>query len=432
MDPEASDRVKRLLITGASGYIGRRLVRVARARGHGVVAAVRDPRRIAPAEGVAVHAFDLTRADDLDPMLTGIDGVIHLAAILSGDSRPAGADEDLNVNGTRRLVEAARRRGVRRFVFLSSQSAAADSPTDYGRSKWEIERMLTRDGECSVRTGLVSGGSPRGLYGVLFRLSKRLPALPIVRPGAPVYPVHVDDLCAGLLSLAEEGPEPPKLMRIAAAQSMPFGAYIRALARHRLGRRVRLLPIPARLILILSRVTEIVPLLPTVSAERVLGLMALRPMDPHSIPTPPAAPPLRDTFEALKAEGRRRRLLAEAQTLMRYVLQARAPRGAARRYVRAVLATDDREPLDFPTAVRAWPRLLRATEPLLTAEGDRLRTRLALATRIVEMTPAAAPVFHNYRDRPRSLAWLALGWVVAVEALLLPFRWVATRLRRRR
>jgi NADH dehydrogenase len=432
MDPKTSGRAKGLLITGASGYIGQRLVRAACSRGFDVVAAVRDARCIASADGITARAFDLTRADDLDPMLTGIDGVIHLAAILSGDSRPAGADEDLNVSGTRRLVEAARRRGVRRFVFLSSQSAAADSPTNYGRSKWEIERLLIEDGECSVRTGLVSGGPPRGLYGVLFRLSKRLPALPIVRPGAPVYPVHVDDLCTGLLSLVEDGPEPPRLMRIAAAESMPFGAYIRALARHRLGRRVRLLPIPARLILVLSRVTASVPFLPTVSGERVLGLMALRPMDPASIPAPPAAPPLRDTFVALEAEGRRRRLLAEARTLMRYVLRARAPRGAARRYVRAVLATDDPEPIDFPAAVRAWPGLLRATEPVFVPEGDRLRRRFALATRIVEMTPAAAPVFHNYRDRSRWLAWLALGWLVAVEALLLPFRWVATRFRTRR
>ena len=111
---------------------------------------------------------------------------------------------------------------------------------------------------------------------------------------------------------------------------------------------------------------------------------------------------------------------------------ARAPRGAVRRYVRAVLAEENVEPVDLPAVVRFWPRLLRAAEPAFAAEGDRLRCRLTLATRIVEMTPAAAPVFHNYRERPRWLAWLALGWLLAVEAVFLPFRWVATRLRPRR
>jgi NADH dehydrogenase len=432
MDPGTIEKAKRLLITGASGYIGRRLVSAALARGFDVVAAGLDSQPVPPGAGVTNVHFDLTGTGELDELLSEVDGVIHLAAILAGDSRPPGVEEDFNVSGTRRLIDAARRQGVRRFVFLSSQSAAADSPTDYGRSKWEIEQLLTGDGECSVRTGLVSGGPPRGLYGVLYRLSKRLPVLPIVRPSAPVYPVYVDDLCAGLLSLVDNGFAIPNLARIAAAEAMPFGAFVRALARARLGRRVRLLPVPAGLILVLSRLTEIVPFLPTVSSERVRGLMALRPMEAATLPAPPTAPPLRDVVDALAEEGRERRLLAEGRTLTRYVLGARPPQGAIRRYVRAVRAEDDGEPIDFPEAVRAWPWLLRASEPLLAAEGDRLRRRLTLATRLVEMTPAAAPVFHNYRARPRWLAWLAVGRLVAVEALLLPFRWIAGRLRSRR
>jgi NADH dehydrogenase len=421
MDPTTSGRTQRLLITGASGYIGRRLVRAARVRGFDVVATVRDPRRFLAPEGVTTRSFDLTRPGDMDTLLAGIDGVIHLAAIIAEDSRPVGVEEDINVSGTRQLVDAARRHGVRRFVFLSSQSAAEDSPTDYGRSKWEIEQLLTGAGECSVRTGLVSGGPPRGLYGVLFRLAKRLPVLPFIRPGAPVYPIHVDDLCGGLLSLAEDGPSPPRLMRLAAAESTPFGDYVRLLAGKRLGRRLRLLPVPGRLVLVMSRLTEIVPFLPTVSGERVRGLMALRPMDATTMPSPPGAGAPRDVFEALDREGRRRRLLAEGRALSRYVLGAPAPRGVLCRYVRAVMAEDDCEPLDLGT------RLLRATEPVFVPADNRFRRRLAIATRIVEMTPFAAPVFHNYRERPRWLAWIALVWIVAGEAFFLPFRWIAQR-----
>jgi NADH dehydrogenase len=430
MDSTHGERARRLLITGASGYIGRRLVSAARERGFEVVATVREPRHRAPARGVTVGSFDLTRTDDLDGMLAGIDGVIHLAAIIAESSRPAGADEDLNVSGTRRLLDAARRQGVRRFVFLSSQSAAEDSPTSYGRSKWEIEQLLNGKGECSVRTGLVSGGPPRGVYGTLFRLVKRMPVLPFVRPRAPVYPVHVDDLCGSVLSLFESGPEPPALMRVASAAPVPFGRYVRALAAHRLGRRVRLLPIPARLVLVLSRLTDALPFLPTVSGERVRGLIALRHMDAATIPAPPGAPRPREVFEALAREGRGRRLLAEGRTLTGYVLGARAPCGVLRRYVRAVLAEDDPEPLDVPGAARAWPRLLRLSEPLLAPDGDRLRRRLVIATRIAEMTPAAAPLFHNYRKRPRWFAWLALARLAVVEAVLLPFRWCATQRRK--
>jgi len=430
MDPTTSDRAKRLLITGASGYIGGRLLRAARARGFEVVAAVRPPRRLSPGAARSTAAFDLAGDGELDPALHGIDGVIHLAAILGGNHRPAGGGEDLNVSGTRRLLDAARRQGVRRFVFVSSQSAAEDSPTDYGRSKWEIERLLTCAGECAVRTGLVSGGPPRGLYGVLFRLAKRLPALPVVRPQAPVHPVHVDDVCAGLLSLMESGPEPPKLVRLGSASPMRFGDYVRRLARCRLGKRVRLLTIPTSLILLMSRLTEAVPFLPTVSSERVRGLMALRPMDPEAIPAPPAAPPLRDVFEVLEHEGRRRRLLAEGRALMAYVLGAPPPSGAVRRYVRAVHTEADPAPLDLAGAIQAWPRLMRLAEPLFAPPADRWRRRLTLATRIVEMTPEAAPVFHAYRARPRVVAWFALAWTVGLEAVFFPFRLLLALFRR--
>jgi NADH dehydrogenase len=415
------------MITGASGYIGRRLVDTALARGLDVVAVVRDPKKVRSRAGLSVEPFDLAHPVDLDDALCGVDAVIHLAAIIAENSRPAGVDEDLNVSGTRRLLEAARRRGLRRFVFLSSQSAAVDSPTRYGRSKWDIEQLLTGTGECSVRTGLVSGGPPRGLYGVLFRLSKRLPCLPVVRPGAPVYPVHVSDLCTGLLSLVQDDGDPPRLTRIAATEPMNFGAYIRMLAIERLGRRIRLLPIPGRLILVLGRLTELVPFLPTVDGERVRGLMALRPMDAASIPAPPTAPVLRDVAGTLAEEGLRRRLLTEGRTLTRYVLGARVPSGVLRRYTRAVLADDDREPLALSSVAQACPALLRWSEPV--GATGRLRKRLALATRIVEMTPQAAPVFHNYKGRPRLAVWIMLAWLIAIEALLLPFRLIRGRRR---
>ena len=70
-----------------------------------------------------------------------------------------------------------------------------------------------------------------------------------------------------------------------------------------------------------------------------------------------------------------------------------------------------------------------ASRTLFAAEDDRLRRRLALATRIVEMTPEAAPVFHQYVDRPRWLAWLSLVGLLTVEALCLPLRWLTTRRR---
>ena len=429
IDPHLIERPRaprRLLVTGANGYIGRRLVAAACELGYEVVAGVRQPSDFSMSGVTRSSPFDLATPETGD-LLHGVDAVIHLAAIVAGNSRPPGVDEDLNVSGTRQLVLAARARGIRRFVFLSSQSAAADSPTSYGRSKWEIEQLLDRPGECSVRTGLVFGGPPRGVYGALYRVVRRLPLLPVIRPEAPVYPIHVDDVCAGLLSLVGDEKRPPRLARLAARRSTPFGEFLRTLARCRLGRRLRLLPIPPRLILAASRLTESIPGLPTIGRDRVLGLLALRPMEAGELPAPRKPLALRDPTLALGLEGQRRRLLAEARTLTRYVVGSPTGPGVLRRYVRAVCADHDREPLDLPGGVLRMPVLLRALEPLGRPES-RLRARLSIATRIVEMTVEAAPRFHDYRGR-RWIAWPGLIWLLAVDAAFIPLRWLAGRLR---
>jgi len=260
----------------------------------------------------------------------------------------------------------------------------------------------------------------------MFRLSRRFPILPIVRPRAPVYPLHVDDLCGGLLALARSEATFPDLNRIAAPTSMYIGDYVRLLARSRHGLRVRLIPIPAGPILAASRITEALPFLPTVSRERVQGLIALRPMDPSpDLPDAGIGPPLRDVAAAFADEGRRSRLLTEALVLGSYVLGERPSSGVLRRYVRAVLAGSDHEPLEISRTLRAWPRLLRALEPIGPRGDGRLRARLDLATRIVEMTPDAARRFHNYHERSFVAAVVVMTWVVATEALLLPLRLIA-------
>ena len=112
----------RILVTGATGFIGMHVARQLRQAGHAVLCSGRDPQRLQTlgAEGLPTAAADLVQ-DPLAPLVEGAEAVVHCAALASPWGARA-AFVQANVEATGRLLDAAQRAGVRRFVHLSSPS----------------------------------------------------------------------------------------------------------------------------------------------------------------------------------------------------------------------------------------------------------------------------------------------------------------------
>ena len=144
----------RILVTGASGFIGTALCRELRARDHAVRAAVRSVADEEPDRLERVVVTDIAGEFDRGALLDGIDAVVHLVAVAYGAVDEAMLRR-INVEAAERLARAAAGR-VRRFVFLSSVKAHGEEsggrafsesdmlrPEDaYGRAKLEVERLL--------------------------------------------------------------------------------------------------------------------------------------------------------------------------------------------------------------------------------------------------------------------------------------------------
>src|SRR6478672_1793365 len=123
-----------LLLTGATGLVGSALLRRLVAEGTPVRCLVRDPRRLG-AERVRVQIAlgDLADPPSFRNALRGIDTVVHLAGTIR--DQPRGSIEELNGIATWRMVEAAERAGVERFVFMSALGATAHDRTRFLRAK---------------------------------------------------------------------------------------------------------------------------------------------------------------------------------------------------------------------------------------------------------------------------------------------------------
>jgi nucleoside-diphosphate-sugar epimerase len=218
----------KILVTGASGFVGRAMVsRLQRDTAWSVRAASRQPRTT-PMDSITIERID-ARTDWL-PALQGVDAVVHLANrahVLRDVSSDSLADyRRVNVDGTVRLAEQAAAVGIRRFVFVSSvkvngeQGSFVESdppaPRDaYGVSKLEAERALqdlsgrSGLGVVVVRPPLVYGPGVKANFAALVKVVSRGIPLPLgaIRNRRSLVALDnlVDFLCACLGSPAAHG-----------------------------------------------------------------------------------------------------------------------------------------------------------------------------------------------------------------------------------
>lgn len=374
----------RIAVTGATGYIGQRLIRAARLAGHEVLALSRRPV-IEP--GVAWQPFDLADATPLSlPGDTA--AVVHLAA----KTRHEFGAEHSEQEAALRLIDAAGAVGSR-FIFVSSQAASAEAPTAYGRIKWQIERMTLAAGGLVVRPGQVYGGPERGLFGRLCALVRRLPVLPAFVPAPFVQPVHVDDLVDALLAClarAQSG-----VLCVAAPEGIDFAAFLKAIARGRTSRRIITFPVPRFLIRATAKLVG-----PALSAnlglDRLISLFALRRMSTVG-DLRRLSLTLRPLSAGMTRSGRgRRELLREGRVFLIYVLRAEPGGSLVRRYVKAVEALRTGRALLLPEMVRRIPVLMAVYDEAECIDASfrrELDWRLDAALMLAEASPQGARRF---------------------------------------
>ncbi|HEU5171859.1 MAG TPA: NAD(P)-dependent oxidoreductase [Gemmatimonadales bacterium] len=248
----------RVLVTGATGFVGSHLVEALRRRGDDVAALVRSPGKAAALAALGVQQVRGT-LDDSAALAHGVqdrDVVFHLAGLTA--ARDEAEFVRCNRDGTARLLEAAERAGVRRFVLVSSLAAAGpaqpgrplrgDEPprpvTAYGRSKLAGEEVVraSRVPWTIVRPPMVYGPRDREVLRV-FRLA-RIGFAPVFGDGTQeLSAVHGADLAAALLAAAAAPVACRRIYHACHPEVFTSLEFIRAVGRT-LGRRVTAVRIP--------------------------------------------------------------------------------------------------------------------------------------------------------------------------------------------
>lgn len=255
--------MRRVLVTGATGFVGQAVVPGLEARGLAVRAAVRGPGatdcRAAGGREVVVCG-DLERDVDWSSLVDGVDGVVHLAGIAHANGVTESRYDAVNRRATRELARAAASAGVSRFVFVSSIKAQSSASSDrvvteddpprpddaYGRSKLAAELEIAEAGvpHTILRPVVIYGPGVKGNLRSLWRLADTPLPLPLGGLTNRRSLLSMDNLIEGIVFglLAPEARD--RTFVIADPTPVTLPAIVAAL-RAGVGRPPRLVPIPA-------------------------------------------------------------------------------------------------------------------------------------------------------------------------------------------
>lgn len=235
----------RVLVTGATGFVGRRLVPALLDRGHEVVTLVRDADGYAPPEGVNVVEGDLLEPGTLPPAFRvggeAVDAAYYL--VHSMDGGPGYEERDRNC--ARNFAEAASAADVSRVVYLGGLGEDRDGLSEHLRSRREVERVLAEGSYAltTLRAAIVIGAGSAS-FEVIRGLADRLPVM--VTPkwvDTPCQPIAIDDVVAYLAETLEVPETAGETYEIGGPEVLTYAEILRR-TRRQFGHGLRIVRMP--------------------------------------------------------------------------------------------------------------------------------------------------------------------------------------------
>ena len=191
-----------ILVTGATGFVGRRVVAALAAEGRSVRALVHSASH---AHALPDYQGDTVEGDVLSPATLemacdGVDAVIHLAAVIR--ERRAASYQQINNQGTQNILAAAEAAGVRKFVHASTVGATSDPDVPYLYSRWmaeqEVERSVIPHTIVRFSVGFGEGDE---VFNTIAALVKVAPIVPVAGDGKALFqPIAVEDAAKCLVA----------------------------------------------------------------------------------------------------------------------------------------------------------------------------------------------------------------------------------------
>jgi uncharacterized protein YbjT (DUF2867 family) len=264
-----------VFLTGATGFVGRHMLERLFADGHVVRALIRDPQKAGLAENAKAElvAGDVVEGTRLEEGMQGCDAVIHLVGIIV--EKGNNTFERVHHLGTRNVVEAAKRTGIKRFVQMSALGVRADGVAPYQTTKWKGEEEVRQSGIpfCILRPSLIFGQGD----GFVTQMMQTMRSAPLFRPvpgdGTPKFrPIAVEDVTACFARALTYEAATNQTVDLGGADELTLNEVLAEIARCA-GVRKPAVHIPMPLMMVGARVMQKVLKSPPVTVDQLRMLL---------------------------------------------------------------------------------------------------------------------------------------------------------------
>jgi uncharacterized protein YbjT (DUF2867 family) len=262
-----------ILVTGGSGFIGRRVAARLVDSGHKVRVLARGQRRAELPDGVEVAQANVVSGEGLPEAMAGVEKVVHLVAIIreTGDQ----TFETVIWRGTERVVEAAKVAAVRKLVYVSAIGARDDSAYPYLQAKWQAERAVMRSGlnHTILRPSIVFGEDDEFINALAGLVRYNL-LVPVAGDGkAKFQPLWVEDLATCVVVCLDEDAHKGEVLEVGGPEHLTYDQML-DIVKEALGKSRMKLHVPLAVMRPLAQVMEWVLSKPPVTREQ-LKMLAL-------------------------------------------------------------------------------------------------------------------------------------------------------------
>lgn len=251
------------VITGANGFLGSYLCSYFAQKGWQVNALVhRLPQK--QINGVNYYAYDLS-AQPEQSWFEGADCFIHCAYAKATKGNDA---FNLNIEGTKRLLETSRKCGVKKNIFISSIASKEDALSVYGKQKYACEKLFNQTNDLCLRPGLILGNG--GLFGLIRGHLKKHRTIPIISGGKQaMQTILIDEAAIAIETCINKNLS--GLLYLASPEKLNSKEFYNLLCQS-IDVRPMFISIPYGLLYAMLSVSETIGLTLTISRENLLGL----------------------------------------------------------------------------------------------------------------------------------------------------------------